>query len=460
MKGKLTEVQKQYVLDHLRLHADWSGELESRIRYNENLSENEASIHFFLSDRALNEKHILTIDGLPVLYPDMNHREAFFELRDGSVIFHHDLLKSAFHLLSGYEEYRSGVLDTYGRFPYSASLQNKLQITGRPLVNEYFEILLDGISRFCTLHKLDFKRKNKLGGPVFMLSHDIDRVDAYHFWEVTYRFKQLLGMAPLNYRYTDTIKAAFKGLFQLLNPCSKTNPFWSFDHLCQSEKALNIKSTYFFLEKQGRHINSRYHFHEHRIKTLIRELSEAGHEIGLHGTIQSACNPEDMVQTLKHLQEVCPETVKGVRQHYLRFKPVRTAQIQLASGLQYDASLGFAEHEGFRNSYCHPFRLYDHEHDCALPLWEIPLNIMEGTLFYYRNLGLEEAMQTIEDIMKQCKRFGGVFSLLWHNHFFDEREFPGIRSFYKQALELTIDQGFRGLTGKEIIRLIKSDDAG
>ena len=75
-------------------------------------------------------------------------------------------------------------------------------------------------------------------------------------------------------------------------------------------------------------------------------------------TMQSWDNPPAMNRTLDHLRAVSPEAVTGIRQHYLRFKPGQTAQIQAEAGLVYDASLGFSEHDGFRNSYCWPFKFF------------------------------------------------------------------------------------------------------
>lgn len=455
MKGRLTESQKQYVLDHLGHHAVIGSELLARFRYGESTGPGTPFIHFPLSENALDFSRVIQANDIPILYPVSEETESFYTIRDNNLIFHHDLLKSAFHLLSGYEEFKNGASDQYGRFPFKESIQYKLGFVDRPIVNYYFEIILEGLEQFCTHNRIPFDRTPTFSNPVLMLSHDIDRIDAYHFYETAFKFKQLLGLAKSPYTLSEKFRDAFSALYHFLNPLSRKNPFWSFETMMEWESERGFKSTYYFLEKDGKHENSRYSFHEKRIRELLRKLSAQGHEIGIHGTIQSATDQAAMDLTLKNLQEASPDPVVGIRQHFLKFKPVETALIQETAGLKYDASLGFAEHEGFRNSYCWPFRLYDFRSGRPTDVWEIPLTVMEGTLFYYRELDLNSAMVSIEKLASEVLKFNGILSLLWHNHFFDEKEFPGITAFYLRLLDYFKSCGMEGLTGKKILQRIQ-----
>ena len=85
-----------------------------------------------------------------------------------------------------------------------------------------------------------------------------------------------------------------------------------------------------------------------------------------------------------------------------------------------------------------------------MDLWEIPLTVMEGTHFYYRKLDLASSRASIEGLVEEVCKFNGVFSLLWHNHFFDEREIPGITKHYTRILDLCKKKGMKGLTGSAI----------
>jgi len=128
-----------------------------------------------------------------------------------------------------------------------------------------------------------------------------------------------------------------------------------------------------------------------------------------------------------------------------------TALIQKKAGLVYDSTLGFAEQEGFRNSYCWPFKFYDFENDRPIDFWEIPLTAMEVTLFYYRELDFDHIRESVESLVREVQKFNGIFSLLWHNNFFEEMEFPGITDFYLDLLDYFKSLGMEGVTGKEIV---------
>jgi peptidoglycan/xylan/chitin deacetylase (PgdA/CDA1 family) len=225
------------------------------------------------------------------------------------------------------------------------------------------------------------------------------------------------------------------------------------------ESEREFLSTYYFLEKDGNYDNSRYRFHQKRIRKLIGELSAQGHEIGIHGTMQSYDDPGAMQRTVEHLRAVSPKAVTGIRQHYLRFRPNHTAQIQAEAGLMYDSSLGYAEYDGFRNSYCWPFKFFDFDQNRAMDYWEIPLTLMDVTHFIYRKLDFEQSGEAIKNLAAEVVKFKGVFSLLWHNSFFNEREFPGITEHYTGILDHFKSAGMEGITGMEIIDRMKSAEA-
>jgi hypothetical protein len=226
------------------------------------------------------------------------------------------------------------------------------------------------------------------------------------------------------------------------------------------EAERGFRSTYYFLEKDGKYDNSRYRFSQLKIRKLIRELADRGHEIGIHGTMQSFDNPGAMKRTLDRLSTVSPEPVTGIRQHYLRFKPGYTARIQAKLGLSYDASLGFSEHEGFRNSYCWPYKFFDFDKQQTMDFWEIPLTLMDVTHFHHRGLSYEQSSEAVRILAAEVVKFNGVFSLLWHNSFFDECIFPGITAHYTGMLDQLKSLGMEGITGKEIIRGMKTYQAG
>lgn len=457
MKGWLTDSQKQFVLEHLEHHASLSKEIKESFSFGNDTPQGEPCIQFLTSQDPLDLNRVVWIDEIPVLYPISDQTATFYTLRGNNLVFHHDLFKSAFHLLSGYEEFRNDSSDQYGRFPFKESIPYKLGIIGKPVVNYYFELLLEGIGKFARKNSIPFQRNPVFKRPVLMLSHDIDRINGYSFFETGFRFKQLLGLAGTTMSRKNHLKDAFVSLFHFLNPLSGKDPFWTFETLMKWEEDRGFRGTYYFLEKEGgRNENSRYRFHSKKFRQLFRELSVRGHEIGIHGTLQSATSQEFMDRTVQNLREASPDPVVGIRQHYLKFEPGTTTQIQEKSGLKYDATLGFAEHDGFRYSYCWPYRMFDFRNNRTMDFWEIPLTMMETTHFYYRKLDLKSSRVSIENLVSEVVKFNGVFSLLWHNHFFDECEIAGIKEHYTGILDHCKERHMEGLTGRVIQQRMQS----
>ncbi len=455
MKGKLSIEQINYVIEHLGHHVEIENGMLQFLRFGSKQDLVPPYILFTLSDEEFDLDRTLRISDIPVLYPLPGRNDHFYSIVNNNLIFHHDLLKSIFHLLSGYEEYKLGTQDNLGRFPYTDSLQFKLNIISKPIVNYYFEIILTALEEFCKIHKIKFRRKKIFSPFAFSLSHDIDRIDAYHFFEIALKIKQLIGLEKSPHSKWLTTKLTFHSMYHFANPFSHKNPFWNFRFLRDLEKKYGIRSTFFFLEKEGKHINSRYKFTEKRIQGLIAELIKEQCEIGLHGTIQSSSDLESLQRTLSHLQSVSEKPVTGIRHHYLKCRIPETFILHEQAGLVYDTSLSFAEHEGFRNSYCHPFKLFDFEKNRIINVWELPLLIMDGTLFYYRKLGFDDMTNSINEILDEAEKFNGVFSLLWHNSHFDEYEFPGITMYYKNLLEHLMHKNPERLTGSEICNRMK-----
>lgn len=455
MDGILTINQVEYVLFHLQQHFESSIDLQDRFVFEAGSGfdlKNQEKVFFCQSINELSGIKWLNYkeEELPVLFPG-EPVQKWFDCQDGSLIFYHDLLKSAFYLLSGFQETQSDVTDEMGRYRFEESIQKKLGITSKPIVNYYFEIILDGLEAYCQYHQIDFKRKRLFDSFGFMLTHDVDRVDYYHWRETIYRFMQLLGLKKAHYPRKRLVKAAFSALLPTFIPSSKNDPWWNFKSLRNQERELGFLSTWYFLNRDGSPHDAKYDFTENRIQSLIQFLQKEGCEIGLHGSIKTSSSQGDMTKAYGLLQSECNSVIKGTRQHFLMMKYPSTLQIQQEAGLKYDTTLGFAEHEGFRNSYCYPFRPFDHEKDLMLDIWEFPLAMMDTTLFGYRKMAYPEMLKSSENLINEITRFGGLFVLLWHNCNFDEYQYPGISLLYKELLQTIHSKQPESTTGVNIL---------
>jgi len=457
MERPLNHSELHYLLDHLE--TQYSGaELEDYLLLDEAVSPDEisASRNFYIpgSVHPLKINEVLWIGETPVLFPCSGHTE-WYRVEGKSVRFNHDILKSAFYLLSGYQEYADRDPDEHGRFRWHSSVQYKLGFTQKPVVNYYFEVLLEAFEKFCQLNHLEFKKKER-PAPLLFLSHDVDRIKKYTLRNLAISSLQLVGLKKASYGFGRQFKAVadyFKGIILF-----RKNPYQTFQEMCALEEELNITSTWFFLEKTKLD-NSRYHFNQARIRQWITYLSNKGHEIGIHGTLESSTDQKAMDGGIERLNAACESPVSGIRQHFLKYQQQVTPGIQSAAGLFYDASLGFAEQPGFRNSYAYPFRLYDFDRQEPMLIWQLPLNLMEASLMEYMNVPTASIPESLRPVLAEVARFKGVFALLWHNCRLDEEWMPGIKIIYRQVLEEIIQAGFVSVTGREAVKQFISDGA-
>ena len=459
---RLNSSQLDYILFHLKQHVEIDEEWSILYHLPENLlpENTKNTIVFPLSDDEINLNK--TVDfmekSIPILFTTSIDDEIYSLDKNGNLVFNHDILKSAFYLLSAYQESEDVEMDEFGRFSYTNSIQKRLNITTIPIVNYYFEMIIQGLEEYCKFHSLRFKRKRLFDQFGFFLSHDVDRVEFYHPREVAFKVKQMLGLAPLTYSYRSTFVLFIKGVIHILSPFKKKDPWWNFDWIIQLEKQLNIRSTFFFLKQEHKNRDSRYQFSDNKIKSLINKLISQGFEIGLHGSFDSSNNPTMLKKQADELSSVLSHTPKGIRQHFLRFKTPDTFKHQIAAGLEYDCTLGFAEHDGYRNSYCYPFKPYDFEKNQMLDIWEIPLTMMEVSMLNYRKTNLDELRLSVLHHIEEAKKFGGLFSLLWHNCRLMNEEYSGIEKFYPNLLKQIIQLGADSLTGEEIVNKITTKE--
>ncbi|NBP69197.1 MAG: hypothetical protein EBR30_22215 [Cytophagia bacterium] len=457
MEGYLDQAKIDYVLFHLKLHVKVDKLIDQKlcfIDYGKAINFKN-SIVFQLSPKGLNTNHILGVGDLPILFPNSDSLDFFTIDQNQNIVFTHDFLKSIFYLLSGYQEYiDTASKDNLGRFSFQDSIQCKLNVIEKALVNHYFDKIVDGLELFCAHHKISIERKRPFKTIGLLLTHDIDYVDkfTYNYW--IYKLKEIFKIRPSKLSFDQNIILLIKGFLNYIG-FSKKNPFWNFKWIRDTQKKYNWKSTFYFLDQGVKNSDAFYSFNEPRLLSLFEYLKNDGCEIGLHGRVGSVTDRLNMEESLAKLSHASKANIIGIRQHRLLWKHPTTALIQASLGFKYDTTLGFAAHQGFRNSYCFPFRIFDFEKNTISSIWELPLNVMDVTLFAYQNYSTSQALEACERILLEVNHFGGLFTLLWHNSFFDEDTYPGITEFYLALLEKIAAYNPHNDTGIEITNYIE-----
>jgi len=357
-------------------------------------------------------------------------------LQEGKAIITADLISAAFYLLSGWQEYFSCERDRHGRFPYAASVQQKYGFVALPVVNYYFDVLRAAVEHVSGQPLLPRRWGSPKAAFAAFISHDVDNL--HSAWK-----------AP-------TKAALQKRLFghfgrMLLQHLTQPDAWNNLELVAAATAQYGAKSTFFILPTQGKAANGTPNA-DYRLTTRLwkqlERLQEAGWEIGLHGSIGTATNWNQLYAELEEI----PGDIFGGRFHYLSWEPRLTSATVDMVRFHYDATLGFAEHYGFRHSYCLPFYPFNFERGEAADFLEIPLNVMDTTLHHpnYLQLAPAEILPALMPVFAEIKRFGGVASVLWHNENFDPANTQnGPRQFHELMAHLQ-QEGAAFHTGREI----------
>jgi len=168
---------------------------------------------------------------------------------------------------------------------------------------------------------------------------------------------------------------------------------------------------------------------------LTRLLVERGRDVGLHGSYLSHVSADDLAAQRAQIEGASGAKASGTRQHFLRFDVARTFEAQEAAGFDHDSTLGYNEALGFRAGIAAPFHPWDASRRAPHRLLELPLTVMDGTLFRTLGLSGEAAAERVRRHLDAVEAVGGLAVLLWHPNSADEVHYPGWWQAWTAALD-------------------------
>jgi hypothetical protein len=236
---------------------------------------------------------------------------------------------------------------------------------------------------------------------------------------------------------------------------SKTNytddPYWTFDFIMDIEKRYGFNSSFYFMIGGNSQYDNNYNIKDKRVVKLIDRIIDQRFEAGYHGSFNSYNDLSLMSKEACLAGKFNKNTKYGCRQHYLRFGVPYTWRYQEASGFLYDTTVGYADNTGFRCGICHPFKPYDLHEDRVMNIWEIPLVVMDDTLYSYLALTKEKALFEIEYFFNEIKKHNGVFTFLIHNSSFANHSSLEWEKVYPEILKTIYENNGKGINGREVI---------
>jgi peptidoglycan/xylan/chitin deacetylase (PgdA/CDA1 family) len=288
------------------------------------------------------------------------------------------------------EEYSPRQLDRYGRFVYAHSTNRDIlePKVSRYLVDNGYEIEYPDGRQFAVC-----------------LTHDVDEI-----------------YPPLKHTLLSTLtclkRLDFSGFKQqaFWKPHGKEkSPYWNFQEIMDLEEKYGARSSFYFLAADSDIRRFRYNIED--LEGELGRIVDRGWEVGLHGGYYAYNNLEEILREKGRLERVLGRKVTGYRNHYLRFCVPDSWEVLEKAGFEYDTTLGYPDMVGFRNGMCHPFKPFNLNTGAYIDILQIPLAVMDGTLFgsvksYDEAWGMAKRLI---DTVVDCR---GVLTLNWHSNSF------------------------------------------
>ena len=348
-----------------------------------------------------------------------------------TIEFDVDILGTIFFMLTRYEEIVNTTRDRHGRFPAVASLAYRADFLGRPLANEYMEIMWAAMSRLFP----DLRRKQRKFR--LILTHDVDHPFGMMYESYAQVLRHLMG----DLLRRKSLAAAIRRIQDVWDIIFHKDAYIdykkeTYSFLYQISRKYRLKDIFFFMNSRRSYLDGNYLVSEPEVQTLLREIHKEGHFVGLHPSYLSFEDKAEILKETVHANQLFQENglppVEGGRQHYLRWANPDTWQSYEDAGIPSDSSLGYADQVGFRCGICYEYPVFNLLSRCKLHLRERPLIVMDVTLTDYMHLSKTEAMKKVLTLARECMRYSGDFVVLWHNTTLNHQS---NRVFYTEMIE-------------------------
>lgn len=331
-------------------------------------------------------------------------------------------------LFTSSEEYQSTFHDMFDRFSYY--LSNNTNVF-TPVVSQ--ALVENGYTPKYPLNK----------SFAVCLTHDIDVLNNPFISRVYHCLRAMMQGDK---------KMACRRLKSIFN---KKKPYYNLQEIMNLEEKYDAKSTFYFMALNPG--DKDYNYNIDDIKNELKLIDDKGWEVGLHGSHDAWNSYETLINEKERLEKAFGKKVVGYRNHFLRFKVPDTWEYLSKAGFKYDSTFGYADCIGFRNGMCHPYSPYNLNTKSYINIMEIPLIVMDITLFdTYMRLTHEEALEQTKVLIDKVAELHGVFTLLWHNNRIVKSTWEC--DMYENILSYCNEKNAWITSGKEIYEWISGDN--
>jgi peptidoglycan/xylan/chitin deacetylase (PgdA/CDA1 family) len=341
-------------------------------------------------------------------------------------------------------EVRTLLRDNFDNFEWSF---DDAHLKGR-LYSPYLDIPISKLRKQIQLTDLH----NQLeplwpGGKKFALclSHDVDEITERASWsKISHRLINTIRSKPGYRKVTEQSLYSLARIYRKLRH-KGIDPLWHYDDWLKIEDEYGYKSTFFFFPPDvgsPHYDDCAYKFKDTivfdgikmSVEDMAKQIDRNGWEVGLHGSYNSAISLKLLKSQRQQISDAVQKEIYSTRQHFLRYDPAVTPSLHSQAGFRSDSTQGYNFSVGFRAGTSFPYWAWDHQNKEELPLLEIPLSIMDCSLFNPNVFQYDEdkAIQHCIQIMDSVEDVGGCLTLNWHPNYLNRESWWNV---YKTLLK-------------------------
>jgi len=359
-----------------------------------------------------------------------------FDATDGRLVIRHDLVRQSHLLLTGRAE-AGWTFDRHGRFSIDAADPHR-HAQRQALVSaagSWLETWIERLTGIAPLPRWPDGRRAAIA-----LTHDVDY--------------------PLPVRWLEPVRVVARNGAAGIGPgfavAAGRRHHWHFRSWMDLERSFGARSAFYFSAVQGSLVGRVlgtpdvfYDVRGARFQGVLREIAEAGFEIGLHMSYRACESAGEIGRQRRRLEAVAGREVLGGRHHYWRLlpgDPAATLREHERAGLDYDCSLFHDRYAGWRRATSWPFFPYDRGERRQLRTLQVPTGWMDDQSYGMRrfNPGAPDAL--LDELLDTAVAQRGCMAVDVHEYVFDPRLFPGWANTYRRLLEHAAGRGDVWLT--------------
>ncbi|HQQ94465.1 MAG TPA: polysaccharide deacetylase family protein [Bacteroidia bacterium] len=361
--------------------------------------------HSILYDHGIRDYH------LEVMAHDRFFR-IFFRNQDDTIPF--DLFGASFWLLSRYEEYLPFKADQFNRFQFTSSLAYQYDFLHLPLVN----LWLTELKTLLKEKYPDLRIRERAYN--FVSTIDVDNAYKYKYKGFV---RTLAGI--VNDHKISKIRQRFR---ILLNKAR--DPFDSYDFVIRAHRDKDVQSIFFFLLGDYGPNDKNHSASDLRFQALIKHVADYA-KVGVHPSFGSNSSLRQLKVEVSRLSNITHRIIEDSRQHFSVLKFPKTYLDLIQAGITCDYSMGYTNKNGFRASYCYPYKWYMLETESVSQLELHPFCLSENTLLFQAEQEQTEPMKLAMPFIREVRTYGGQMIPVFHNDSFTQR----MKQFYLEFLD-------------------------